>query len=478
MRKYRVLDLFAGGGGFSTGFLQAKYQETYFEIVRAVEIDTDACKTLENHLGPDRVIKGDITKKQVKEKIISDCKNIDIIIGGPPCQTFSLVGPARSGKKEVREALKNDPRNSLYKHFFDIVSQIKPRFVVFENVEGLISKKLEEEAISRREQLAVEAICEHLKEMGYTTKVKETQKDYSVINSADYGVPQRRKRVIIIANLHSIENEIPLKTHNVVLNKIKTLGETIEGLPVVLPEINVSKLDTLKNIDIIIENLDFCIGAFVDNLNNISRIYQNRPEINSNQFRNLLDFVNEYFNNKIVNRKRQKLKALEGFISGYNKALGSLYKSVDIPSVFTVHESRKHNIRDIVIFSLMSAGSNSAQFMNKESVHYDKLLDRLYPYDREKHKDTYVKHSFEDLSNTILAHMQKDGLKFIHPVQPRTFTPYEAALIQSFPVDYEFLGGRNSQFRQIGNAVPPLMAKKIAEAILGILVQIDCNVVK
>lgn len=122
---------------------------------------------------------------------------------------------------------------------------------------------------------------------------------------------------------------------------------------------------------------------------------------------------------------------------------------------------------------MMESGSNSSQFMNPNADLYNEILDNLYPYDKTKHKDTYVKHSFDKVSNTILAHMQKDGLKFIHPDQPRTYTPYEAALIQSFPTEYDFSGGKNSQFRQIGNAVPPLLAKRIGEVILEALVEID-----
>ncbi|WP_044338717.1 DNA cytosine methyltransferase [Rossellomorea aquimaris] len=132
-----MLDLFAGGGGFSTGFLQAKEEYLRFEIHRALEINDSACDTLRNHIGKDRVIQGDITEETVKSEVINSCKDVDVIIGGPPCQTFSLAGPARSGSKEMREKLKDDPRNTLYKHFFELVSIIKPSYAVFENVEGM-----------------------------------------------------------------------------------------------------------------------------------------------------------------------------------------------------------------------------------------------------------------------------------------------------------------------------------------------------
>ncbi|MGZ4134103.1 MAG: DNA cytosine methyltransferase, partial [Tumebacillaceae bacterium] len=136
MRQYKVLDLFAGGGGFSQGFLMAKHPDANFKIVKAVEINEDACETLKKHLGPDHVLCGDVTKAEIKERLIQECKaeHVDVIIGGPPCQTYSLVGPARSGTMEMREALKDDSRNTLYKHFLEIVGEVKPHFVVFENV--------------------------------------------------------------------------------------------------------------------------------------------------------------------------------------------------------------------------------------------------------------------------------------------------------------------------------------------------------
>jgi len=155
------------------------------------------------------------------------------------------------------------------------------------------------------------------------------------------------------------------------------------------------------------------------------------------------------------------MELLKNFCNGYNEILGNSNDSDDIPCNMTMHKSRKHNFRDIVIFSMMKQGSNSSRFINPSSSEFNSLLNDLYPYDKNKHVDTYVQHAWNKPSNTILAHLQKDGLKFIHPNQPRSFTPYEAALIQSFPKSYGFSGGVNAQHRQVGNAVPPLMAKSL-----------------
>jgi DNA (cytosine-5)-methyltransferase 1 len=180
----------------------------------------------------------------------------------------------------------------------------------------------------------------------------------------------------------------------------------------------------------------------------------------------LYNQLNELYQG-IRHKRRYKLKGIHDFINKYNELIENLginrFRETELNKS---HQPREHNFRDIVIFSLMKQSSNSARFMNPLSEDYLEILDKLYPYAKNKHKDTYVKHSWEKPSNTILAHMEKDGLKFIHPEQPRTFTPYEAALLQSFPENYTFSGKRNAQYRQIGNAVPPKMAEAIGTAIL------------
>lgn len=466
MRTLKVLDLFAGGGGFSVGFMLSEYKGYKFEIARALELDDYACETLENHLGPDKVIKGDITEKQIKEKVINECRDVDVIIGGPPCQTFSLAGPARSGTKEMREKLKNDPRNVLYKHFFDIVNIINPKFVVFENVEGMVSKDAHADHLSKGQVKMIELVCDELESIGYSTRVENSMTDrYQVLNAASYGVPQFRKRVIIIANRFNLENPVPEITHGPdAQSSYKTLKDAIGKLPVRLPKIDLSRMDKLKNLDVIKKNYQKTLRIFIDEIKQLSIKEQSNGE---NQGITTLHESLQSMYNDIKDKKTYKILNLKKFIAYYNELLEELkinqYK--DTPELEN-HQSRTHNFRDIVIFMETKEGSNSARFMNPEHDDYNDLLDKLYPYARNKHKDTYVKHSWNRPSNTILAHMEKDGLKFIHPEQPRTFTPYEAALLQSFPEDYHFSGGRNAMYRQIGNAVPPKMAKAIGNAIL------------
>lgn len=470
MKQYRVLDLFAGGGGFSAGFVESRIPGARFEIVKALDNDPDACKTLESHLGRHKVLQGDITEDGIKKRLVAECRGVDVIIGGPPCQTFSMVGPSRSGSAEMREALKNDGRNTLYRHYFDLVSAIRPKFMVFENVEGIVSKEMDFDGMSTGQKRAIEMICDEIEALGYSTQVETGRMNrYQVMDAADFGVPQHRKRVIIIANRIGLPNPVPEKRYGVPGSPYRTLAHAIQELPVVLPVLNGFKL-SLKNMDTIISELDRSLLSFVENINALSRIYAGRTEVESVQFRDLHAFVNESYRT-ITGRKYKRKQLLAEFIVTYNEFARRYHEEGVGFNPETSHRSRVHNFRDVVMFSNMKPGSNSTWFMNTRTPEYDSFLDRLYPYDKAKHQDTYVKHAWDKPCRTILSHMQKDGLRFIHPDQPRTFTPLEAALIQSFPCDYAFSGGRNAQYRQIGNAVPPLMAKSIGNALLETLVR-------
>jgi len=461
MAEYKLLDLFAGGGGFSTGFSQASFSDHRFKLLRALELDDFACQTLETRYGAASVIKGDITTEEVKEQIFKECQGVDVIIGGPPCQTFSLAGPARSGSKEMRERLKNDPRNTLYKHFLEVVEELKPSFVVFENVEGMVSKKADSQLNDKQGQI-IELVCDELESLGYCTNLEYNFTErYQVLNAAEYGTPQFRRRIIIIANRFGLVNPVPEKTH---VKQYETIQNAIGDLPVRLPKISSRDMKTLKNIDIIKKYYQQSLDFFMNQIHQLSQ--RKRIHGEHHVLLELYNELNEIYRN-IYDKKRYKIRGLEEFISVYNELVIKLeINKYGETTINQTHQSREHNFRDIVIFSAMKQGSNSARFMNPENEDYSKILDEMYPYARNKHKDTYVKHSFDRPSNTILAHMEKDGLKFIHPEQPRTFTPYEAALLQSFPKDYSFSGMRNAQYRQIGNAVPPKMATAIGNAIL------------
>lgn len=173
----RVIDLFCGAGGFSEGFRKGG-----FEIVSAVDNWGDAVKTYRTNLKVKNVILKDI-KKVRKSELNKEKEEVDVIVGGPPCQGFSLAGRRNRG----------DPRNGLFRYFVSMVSELEPKILVMENVKGILSMK------TVRDEPVMEVIEDEFDEMGYKISHK-------ILNAADYGVPQMRERVFIIANSLGIPN--------------------------------------------------------------------------------------------------------------------------------------------------------------------------------------------------------------------------------------------------------------------------------
>lgn len=398
------IDLFSGAGGLSEGFIGAG-----FNPIAHVEIDKHACSSLEtrlvfhklkeeNNLKPyfkyikgelDRevfiknygtkeitasVINSSIGGKNNKEifKSINDLKedlSVDLIIGGPPCQAYSLIGRARD-----KNSMLTDSRNYLYKEYAKFLVEYKPKVFVFENVLGLITAKKGE---------FFKNMKAYFKRIGYEI-------DYSIQNSADYGVLQKRKRIILIGWKKEISLEYP------VFDKIEnnwTLNEILSDLKILKPgeQNNVTKYKTAST-------------SYLETF----------------QLRNGVNFV-------------------------------------------TQHIARPHNNRDLEIYKIAIDKFNKGQ-----KLKYPDLPKRLKTHKNEKSfLDRFKVVNINGHSHTMVAHIAKDGHHYIYPnlKQIRSLSVREAARIQSFPDDFYFEGGRTAAFRQIGNAVPPLMAEAIAKAI-------------
>lgn len=207
MSNPTIIDLFAGCGGISEGFISAG-----FDCISAVEIDKEIANTLQKNHPKTKVFNNDISLIDSKE-LKKNHKNIDVVVGGPPCQGFSMAG------KRIRKSglFIDDPRNNLFKEFYRVVSDIKPKVFVMENVPGILSIN---------EGLTKDQILELFKKIGYKAHV-------NVLLASDYGVPQLRKRAFFIGTNLDVDPKdlFPNKTHGYNLNKYISVEDAIFDLP-------------------------------------------------------------------------------------------------------------------------------------------------------------------------------------------------------------------------------------------------------
>ena len=393
-KKYTFIDLFAGCGGLSEGFYRKR-----FEALAHVEIDKYACETLRRRMmyygyadADKKVIEHDITADDIIDRINEAIgkKQVDIIIGGPPCQAYSTAGRVRDSK-----GMEKDPRNFLFESYVKILEYYQPKFFVFENVTGLFTAKVNGESIFKKVLNALGKMYEVLDDPGILLH-----------NSADFGVPQIRKRVIIMGVRRDIDQVSVRDLYNSVI-KTHWSPDTPEG-----ERRGRSKYITVEQ----------AIGDL--------------PAVEPGN-----DASMEAFNYPCNN---------------------TFLKRIGKPGVHPLmdHIARNHNSVDRERFTYMIRNHWTFGQLRRTMPQYEHEHARVFD-------NSYVVQWWDLPSKTIIAHIHKDGFQFIHPdeAQARTFTVREAARIQSFPDDFEFAGSRGEKYKQIGNAVPPLFAEALAKAI-------------
>lgn len=393
-QKYTFIDLFAGCGGLSEGFYRMG-----FKALAHVEINHWACETLRTrmkHYGYKRidkeVIEYDITANDIIDRLDEATKGItpDVIIGGPPCQAYSTAGRVRDG-----EGMAKDSRNFLFESYVKILEHYKPKFFVFENVTGILSAKVDGKLI----------FPQILKALGKEYKLDEDT-NLLLHNTADYGVPQIRKRIIIMGVRKDIESKDAIDLYKGV---IKTHYNPDTPMP--------ERKGLKRFVDV------------HDALADLPKVFPGQ-DASTNSF----DYP---CNNEFLKRVSK---------SGIHPLMD--------------HICRNHNDKDRERFRVMITNHWSFGEMRRARPDLEHEHARVFD-------NSYVVQWWDLPSKTILAHIHKDGFQFIHPdeTQLRTFTVREAARIQSFPDDFIFEGSRGEKYKQIGNAVPVLFAEALAKSI-------------
>lgn len=394
-RIYNFIDLFAGCGGLSEGF----YKQG-FNALAHVEIDHFACETLRTRMryygysnADNAVMEQDITVADIVRKIegVVGNQEVDIIIGGPPCQSFSPLGKAKDENN-----MQQDPRNYLFENYVKVLNHFKPKFFVFENVTGLLDTEIQGKSIFK-------TILKRLRQ-NYRVSSKE---EIIVLNATSYGVPQERKRVILIG----VRRDLSITPEEVYASIQKT--HYLPG----------DREDQKKGLKRYVTVRD----AIAD-----------LPKLQSGEGTLETPYPNDF------NECSEYVKLLR--------------KSSD--RILRNHVARKNNPKDVERYRVMA--ENHWNFLQ--------LLDFRPDLGHEKKRvffNSYKVQWWDMPARTIIAHLYKDGNQFIHPdyEQGRSITVREAARLQSFPDDFVFEGSRTEQFKQIGNAVPPMLAEAIAKAV-------------
>ncbi|WP_326512255.1 DNA cytosine methyltransferase [Clostridium intestinale] len=409
MNKLNTIELFAGCGGLVDGFEKTNRYTT----LACVEWNVKPYEVLKNRLKnkykyndtEKRVLRFDIQRTDELingwnndheygdgvglSNLIKD-KKVDLIVGGPPCQAYSMAG-----RIQDENGMHYDYRNYLFESYIEVVRRFRPKVIVFENVEGILSANPGGINIISR-------IKQSFSEVGYC--ITDDIRRNALLDLSEFGVAQKRKRVILIG-----------------LNK----------------------------------------DIFGENCNEI---------------------LEDFYNNKLHKYKTKKIKTVYDVIGDLPKLLPrdvevkigrTKYSHFPEQTEYRDHYPRYHNNRDIEIFRELALDIESGTNKYNSTEAIKKLYTEKTGKESNIHKYNVLR--WNDRSNTIPAHLKKDGLRHIHPdpQQARTITVREAARLQSFDDDFEFSGSMSSDYEMIGNAVPPEFSKRLAECIFHLFKEHD-----
>jgi DNA (cytosine-5)-methyltransferase 1 len=462
-KALRVLDLFAGCGGLSLGF-----QAAGFEIAAAVEHDVNAAAShgCNFHPGDKNHSKArDITKVSARE-LCADLglgkpeQAFDVIVGGPPCQAFARVG--RSKLREVAdhpEAFRHDPRARLYSEYLEYVTACQPLAVVLENVPDMLNHG--------GHNLADE-ICEVLSDRGYDCR-------YTLLNSAFYGVPQMRERMFLVAIKRGVgaEFHFPQPTHFIELPRGYEGSRTVA-----LKLLNDLFVESVQRWFEPVRAADNELPAAVtahDAIGDLPKIFA-RGELASGILRRgarKFDQPRKYDEPSSMTAYARAMRDWMGF-EGTGEVTDHVIRY--LPRDYKIFARLEpgdqypeaYKLAEKMFVEALATLKERGVAPAPESDEWANLKASIVPpYDPGKFPNKWRKMEKDKPARTLLAHLGKDGYSHIHydSMQARTISVREAARLQSFPDGFQFCGTMNPAFRQIGNAVPPLMAKALASSL-------------
>lgn len=438
MKLPEVIDLFSGCGGLALGF-----QKAGFKITHGIEMNPKAVDTVSYNLnwrfGQNKShIIGDITK--LDPSIFQDKigKNGCIVIGGPPCQAYSKAGKGKLRSLGEHRINTNDSRGHLYEDFIRFAIKLNAKAIVMENVP---------EAVDYGGINIPQLVCNILEKEGYDAV-------WTILNAADYGVPQIRERIFVVA-IKKSENliyKLPIPTHKSREN-YKTRNE-----------LRFKSMEKYEHFRIPNKKINgwrkwITVGEAISDLPRLFK--DSKSKYNLYGLNIELDYYSEAQN------KYQRIMR-----EWYGRELRGV-----------TGNSFRNTKRDFKIFEAMKEGDNyyeasliadkifqealKIEGINENNVsRYDELYKMIVPpYNRNKFIGKWKKLKMSEPSHTLVAHLSQDTYSHIHPFEPRGISVREAARLQSFPDDFFFRCSMGEAFRQIGNAVPPLLAKGVADSI-------------
>lgn len=509
-----IVDLFAGPGGLGEGFSSVNSGKA-FEIVTSVEKDPYAHQTLllraffrnaknrgakylnsyyaycngeSEHpwdstnkelwdLACNEAMLAELGTKSANKELEKILKNNKIsantpwvLIGGPPCQAYSLVGRSRNQGKSGYVA-EEDHRHFLYREYLSVIRKFSPSVFVMENVKGILSSKINNDYIfhsilkdlanpsctKKGPKYRIHSLsCDTFFENGMDPESIDPRK--YIICAEDYGIPQARHRVILLGIREDLG--VTPKTLR------KTLSTNVNDAIASLPRIR-STLSQKGKIDTSVESIEWH-STFRGHVTRLINEISYRPELSDiGEVLKMLDPIDAPSCSGSI-----RIPTPKKWTGSKHKVLNEWYRDENLKVILN-HEARSHMRSDLLRYLYSSAFARARGKSPKGHSEFD--LDGLAPDHKNwktgKFSDRFrVQHAMKP-ATTITSHISKDGHYFIHPdpAQCRSLTVREAARVQTFPDNYFFQGNRTQQYHQVGNAVPPLLANKIAEVVLDAL---------